>query len=82
MIVIRKEIKDLFAKGAMRKVDYKVAQKKQGFYSKLFVVPEPEAGKFRVIINLKPLNKYISKKTFRMEGIKDVQAILKLWSYC
>ena len=42
----------------------------------MFVVKKPEPGKFRVIINLKPLNKYVSKKSFKMEGINDVQNLL------
>ena len=52
MKVIKKEILDLFHKGAMRKVSDDEANRVLGFYSKLFVVPKPEKGKFRVIINM------------------------------
>ena len=75
--IIRREIRDLVAKGAMRKINFKYATEVKGYYSKLFVVPKPDVDKFRVIINLKPLNKYIKKETFRMEGLKDVQTILE-----
>ena len=60
----------------MRIVDKSEALQIKGFYSKMFVVKKPEPGKFRVIINLKPLNKYVSKKSFKMEGINDVQNLL------
>ena len=33
-----------------------------GFYSKYFVVSKPEVGKYRVIINMKPINKYVEEK--------------------
>lgn len=74
--VIRKEIKDLVAKKAMRKITYKYATEVPGFYSKLFVVKKPEVGKFRVIINLKPLNEYIKKESFKMEGLRDVKTLV------
>ena len=79
--IIRKEIQDLVTKGAMRKISFKYATEVKGFYSKLFVVPKPEVGKYRVIINMKPLNKYIKKESFRMEGLKDVQTILRPSDY-
>ena len=62
---------DLLHKGALRVVPNKEALQGKGFYSKLFVVKKPEPGKFRVIINMKPINRYISMKTFKMEGIQD-----------
>ena len=67
MKVIRKEIADLLHKGAMRKVTSTEAHKVKGFYSRLFVVPKPEVGKFRVIINMKPINRFIEKKSFKMD---------------
>ena len=81
MQVIKKEILDLFHKGAMRKVSDDEANRVLGFYSKLFVVPKPEKGKFRVIINMKPLNQFIDKKSFKMEGLKDVKYMLKPGCY-
>ena len=81
MKVSRREIKDLLHKGAMRIVDKSEALQIKGFYSKMFVVKKPEPGKFRVIINLKPLNKYVSKKSFKMEGINDVKNLLTPSSY-
>ena len=77
MKITRKELADLLFKGALRIVPKDEAEKVKGFYSKLFVVKKPEPGKFRVIINMKPINRYILKKTFKMEGIQDVKTILK-----
>ena len=77
MKITRKELVELLHKGAMRIVSKTEAEKVKEFYSKLFVVKKPEPGKFRVIINMKPINRYISKKTFKMEGIQDVKCLLK-----
>ena len=79
MKVIKKEILDLFNKGAMRIVSDDEVNRVLG--SKLFVVPKPEKGKFRVIINMKPLNQFIDKKSFKMEGLKDLKYMLKPGCY-
>ena len=76
MKIIKREICDLVSKGAMQTISPLEAKQTLGFYSKMFVVPKPESGKFRVIINLKPLNKYVKKETFKMEGLNDVKNIL------
>ena len=81
MKIIRKEILDLLGKGAMRVVSLEEANRVKGFYSRLFVVPKPEVGKFRVIINMKPINRYIRKKSFKMEGLKDVKCLLRPGCY-
>ena len=63
-----------------------------GFYSKIFCVPKPGVGKWRMIIDMRyvlktavqtmisfifsKLNKYIKKKTFKMQGVKDVRSAL------
>ena len=74
--LVRRNIKDLVCKGAMRKVPWNEAVKSKGFYSKLFCLPKPGTATWRVIINLKPLNQYVKKASFRMEGVKDVKNIL------
>jgi hypothetical protein len=38
-----------------------------GFYSRFFVVPKKEAGKWRAILDLSILNKLIEKEKFKME---------------
>lgn len=42
----------------------------KGHYSRLFLVKKPN-GKFRTVINLKPLNKYITYRRFKMETINS-----------
>ena len=72
MKVIRQEVKDLVSKGAMRKISKEEAQQNPGFYSKMFCVTKPNK-KWRPIINLKLFNKYVLKKNFKMETVRDVR---------
>ena len=53
------------------------AEEGRGFYSHIFVVKKP-SGKYRLILNLKPLNRSISYRKFRMESIYTVRALLPL----
>ena len=76
MHVIRQEISNLLAKGAIRTVSPEEAIETPGHYSKIFAVPKP-GGKWRVVINLKPLNEFVKKETFRMETARDVRSLLK-----
>ena len=81
MKVIRQEVKDLVSKGAMRKISKEEAQQNRGFYSKMFCVSKPNK-KWRPIINLKPFNKYVLKKNFKMETVRDVRNLLQpgMWA--
>ena len=81
MKVIRQEVKDLVSKGAMRKISKEEAQQNLGFYSKMFCVSKPNK-KWRPIINLKPFNKYVLKKNFKMETVRDVRNLLQpgMWA--
>ena len=81
MKVIRQEVKDLVSKGAMRKISKEEAQQNSGFYSKMFCAPKPNK-KWRPIINLKPFNKYVLKKNFKMETVRDVRNLLQpgMWA--
>ena len=81
MVVIREEVAKLVDKKAMRKVPLSEARKRPGFYSRLFCVPKPD-GSWRPIINMKPMNKYVVKKGFRMETIKHVRQVLRpqMWA--
>ena len=76
MQVIRQEISSLLSKGAIRMVTPEEAAKCPGHYSKIFAVPKP-GEKWRVVINLKPLNEFVAKETFRMETARDVRTLLK-----
>ena len=81
MKVIRQEVKDLVSKGAMRKISKEEAQQNPGFYSKMFCVSKPNK-KWRPIINLKPFNKYVLKKNFKMKTVRDVRNLLQpgMWA--
>ena len=76
MTVIRSEIASLLAKGAIREVPRAEAESVPGHYSQIFAVPKP-GGKWRVVINLKPLNEYVAKETFTMETSRYVLSLLK-----
>ena len=81
MVVIKEEIKSLVEKKAMRILSRKEARRKPGFYSKMFCV-EKSSGGWRPVINLKPLNRFVSKKSFRLETLKSVRAALQpgMWA--
>ena len=51
MEVVRKEVKDLVTKGAVRRVPVAEAKAHRGFYSSIFCVPKP-GGKWRAVIDL------------------------------
>ncbi|XP_018409532.1 PREDICTED: breast cancer type 2 susceptibility protein [Nanorana parkeri] len=52
-----------------------VMKEKTGFYSHVFLRKKPSGG-FRVILNLKPLNKVVRYKRFRMESIYTIRELL------
>ena len=47
-----------------------------GFVSTIFLVPKKD-GQFRPIINLKPLNRFMRKHHFKMEGMHVVRDLLQ-----
>lgn len=47
----------------------------KAFYSHVFMVQKP-SGKFRLILNLKPLNLSVNYKRFRMDYIFSVKVLL------
>ena len=76
MNVVRASVAEFVAKGAVRKLSKDEAKNSPGFYSKLFTVPKPN-GSWRMIIDMRKLNSHISKKKFKMQGLKDVRNALK-----
>ena len=48
----------------------------EGFYSIFFLV-DKKGGGVRPILNLKPLNKYIIKRTFKMENLRSIKRAVK-----
>ncbi|XP_056405594.1 uncharacterized protein LOC130297303 [Hyla sarda] len=67
------EVKSLLQKKVL--VPVPQSEEKQGFYSPLFLVKKP-SGAFRVKINLKALNKFLSYKKFCIESIKLTISLL------
>ena len=53
-----------------------VTDNSKGFYSRMFVVPK-QGGKWRPIIDLSPLNKYIPKCPFKMETPASIRLALR-----
>ena len=51
------------------------------FAAKLFSVPKKNTNKVRVILDLSPLNKFISCPTFRMTTTGDIRRLLPRNSY-
>ena len=71
-LVISGEIEALLNKGAV----YEVSTDTEGFYSRIFVVPQ-KGGKHRPVINLRPLNRFLVYQHFKMEGIQLVRDLLQ-----
>ena len=69
------QVQELLNKGAVHLVKQPVVT--EGFISSLFVVPKKDGGN-RPVVNLKPLNQYITYKHFKMEGIHMLRDLLKL----
>jgi hypothetical protein len=67
------EVQELVDKRAVEVLKHPVGP---GFYSSIFLVPKKEPQKFRLVINLRPLNAYLIVKRFRMETSRTVTAAL------
>ena len=52
-----------------------------GFLSNIFLVPKKEENKFRLILNLRELNKQVVVPHFRMESLKDVQRLVHVGAF-
>ena len=60
------------AKGAVKAVQPQDDQ----FTSTLFLV-EKDNGEFRPVINLRALNRFLGKESFKMEGLQVVRSLLQ-----
>ena len=67
--VLADEVAELCAKSAIERVP--PCQERDGFYSRYFTVSKKDGG-LRPILNLKPFNRYIRKRTFKMETLQSV----------
>ena len=65
-------IKDLLAKGAVREVKPQDDQ----FTSTLFLV-QKKNGDYRPVINLRALNRFLGKESFKMEGLQVVKSLIQ-----
>ena len=65
-------ISNLLAKGAVKAVQPQDNQ----FPSTLFLV-EKNNGEFRPVINLRALNRFLGKESFKMEGLQVVRSLLQ-----
>ena len=64
------EITSLLEKRAIRMLPQ--GEPRSGFMSTFFLVPKKEVGVWRPILNLKPLNKFIRPRRFRMDTLKII----------
>ena len=71
---LREEIENLLNKRAVERVQN---PETPGFYSRIFLVPKKN-GKFRLILDLSLLNRYIEKQAFKIETVKSVRQAMRL----
>ena len=74
--VMQEEIEKLLLKGAIQLVSPSNGQ----FFSRLFLVPK-KTGDLRPVINLRPLNKFIIRKHFKMENLQNVTQLVRKGDY-
>ena len=74
--IMKNEVEKLVTKGAIEKVNHSPGE----FLSNMFLVPKKTVD-LRPVINLKPLNEFVAKVHFKMEGIHLVQDLVKPWDY-
>ena len=66
--VLLEEVATLSLKGAIEPVQ---GDRTQGCYWTYFLVPK-KTGDLRPILNLKPMNQFVSNQTFKMETLESV----------
>ena len=69
---IDNEISKLLQKGVVKPSYHEEGE----FISPIFVTPESDGG-YRVILNLKSLNKYINTEHFKMHGLKKILKLVE-----
>ena len=67
------EIGKLLEKGAIQEVR---GDTQEGFFSRVFLVPKKD-GQVRPVLNLRPLNQFLSHSHFKMEGMHVVRDLLQ-----
>lgn len=74
--LIQEEITQLQLKGAIVPVHVKDNQR-AGFCLTIFLVPKKEPKQMRPVVNLKPLNRFLPKVYFKMEGVQMIRDLLQ-----
>ena len=68
---VEEEVQKLLTKGAIKKVEPCPGQ----FVSRLFLIAKKD-GSFRPVVNLRPLNQFMARVHFKMEGIDMLKDLL------
>ena len=69
---VREEIISLLQKRVISRVDHVDGE----FISNIFIVEKSEPGKYRMILNLKRLNKYLKKAHFKMDCLANAISLI------
>ena len=72
-----KEVSDLLTKGAICEVPFA----KDGYYSRMFLVPKKDGGIYETVIDLSSLNQYIETQHFQMEHLSSIKTLLQQGYY-
>ncbi len=72
--VLRQEVCNLLEKGAIEKVP--PSERESGFYSRYFVIPKRDGG-LRPVLDLRPINRALGKRPFRMLTLKQILAQIR-----
>ena len=70
-LLVSQEVNELLQKGAIQKTPFT----RDGFYSRLFLVPK-KGGSMRPVIDLSSLNKFIVNEHFQMENLSCLKTLL------
>ncbi len=73
-LFLRQEVCNLLGKGAIEKVPQ--SELECGFYSRYIVVPKRDGG-LRPILDLRPINRALCKRPFRMLTLKQILAQIR-----
>ena len=77
--LIQEEVNALVKKEAIIRIPREEARER--FFSTLFLVPKKE-GQFRLVINSRPLNRFLRYDHFKMEGIHLLRDLLQEGTGC
>ena len=72
-LVVDDTVQQLLNKGVIRMTTHESGE----FISTIFVRNKKESGKFRMILNLKPLNQFVEYHKFKMDTLRSVLKLIK-----